>query len=90
MDPEIYHALTFVDVERSRGREHHRLRESAFPCLVLWCFVLNPHRRSPYPESHLELRDKLRVSYWSYWSFFGALVLCIKPTLSFPVPQIPS
>ena len=30
--------------------------------LVLWCFVLNPHRRSPYPKSHLELRDKLRVS----------------------------
>ena len=30
--------------------------------LVLWCFVLNPHRRSPYPNSQLELRDKLRVS----------------------------
>ena len=32
------------------------------PSLVLWCFVLNPHRRSPYPKSHFELRDKLRVS----------------------------
>ena len=30
--------------------------------LVLWCFVLNPHRRSPYPNSQLELRNKLRVS----------------------------
>ena len=31
--------------------------------LVLWCFSLNPHRRSPYPNSQLESRDKLRVSY---------------------------
>ena len=30
--------------------------------LVLWCFVLNPHRRAPYPNSQLELRDKLRMS----------------------------
>ena len=30
--------------------------------LVLWCFVLIPHRRSPNPNSQLELRDKLRVS----------------------------
>ena len=29
---------------------------------MLWCFVLNPHRRSPYPNSQLELRDKLRMS----------------------------
>ena len=29
---------------------------------VLWCFVLNPHRRLPYPNSQLESRDKLRVS----------------------------
>ena len=30
--------------------------------LVFWCFLLNPHRRSPYPNSQLESRDKLRVS----------------------------
>ena len=29
--------------------------------MVLWCFVLNPHRRSPYSNFLLELRDKLRV-----------------------------
>ena len=33
-----------------------------FPLPWLWCFVLNPHRRSPYPNSQLELRDELRVS----------------------------
>jgi len=32
------------------------------PSLVPWCFVLNPHRCSPYPNSQLELRDQLRVS----------------------------
>ena len=30
--------------------------------MVLWCFVLNPHRRSPNPNSQLELQDKLRMS----------------------------
>ena len=29
---------------------------------MLWCFVLNPHRRSPYSNFLLELRDKLQVT----------------------------
>ena len=51
------------------------------PCLVLWCFVLNPHRRSPYPNSQLELRDNLRVS--SPATYKGLAESCYFPPFSF-------
>ena len=46
----------FVSPRMTASRKVERWDE------VLWCFVLNPHRRSPNPNSQLELRDKLRVS----------------------------
>jgi hypothetical protein len=65
-----------------RTKAHPLLLIDESASLVLWCFVLNPHRRSPYPNSQLELRER--------WCFGGAMVLCIKPTSSFPVPQFPT
>ena len=53
--------------------------------LVLWCFVLNPHRRSPYPNSQLELRDKLRVS--SPATYKGLAESCTSPPFRFFVVQ---
>ena len=49
--------------------------------MVLSCFVLNPHRRSPYPKSHLELRDKLRVG--SPVHARGTAESCYFPPFSF-------
>ena len=54
--------------------------DTPFGALVLWCFVLNPHRRSPYPNSQLELRDKLRVS--SPATYIGLTESCYFPPFS--------
>ena len=58
--------LLFLDeVERMCPLNFIKEKRSAPPQLmmvVLWCFSLNPHRRSPYPNSQLESRDKLRES----------------------------
>ena len=53
---------------------------SRYLFVVLWCFVLNPHRRSPYPNFQLELRDKLRVSPPA--TYMGLAESCYSPPFS--------
>ena len=57
---------------------------------MLWCFVLNSHRRSPYvhtPNSHFELRDKLRVS--SPATYIRLTESCNLPPFSRAPPPAP-